>query len=133
MYCEHCGNKIEKSHSFCTKCGNLVVRDGALNGSPSKFVISADKWWHRLLKVIYIFLYLQVLWIVPAVWSVNSSEYVGYSFGQSQYRDTYGEAFWYSLLALLIFLVVIRLIKLTTLYIFWGHKPQWDLEFKKLF
>jgi hypothetical protein len=81
----------------------------------------------------YVFLHLQILWIIPAVWSVNSRQYVGYYSGQSQYQDTFGEAFWYSFLALLICIVILRLIKLTVLYITLAQKPAWKNEFRKLF
>ncbi len=124
MYCENCGNKNDDLHKFCTKCGQPI----APAMSAGKPVIEPDldqKWWHRLLKVAYIFLYLQILWIVPVVWSTNSSSYAGV--------DTYGEAFWNSLLAIVIFMVVIRLIKFTVLYIALAQKPQWKKEFKKFF
>ncbi len=92
-------------------------------------VISSDKWWHRLLKVAYVFMCLQILWIVPVVWSTNSTDYSYYG----GYTDTPGAAFWYSVLAIAIFMVVTRLIKITVLYVALGRKPEWAKEFKKLF
>ncbi len=96
-------------------------------------VVTNDKWWQRLLKVVYIFLYAQILWIVPVVWSTNSTSYSGYYGSTYHYEDTPGAAFWYSVLAIVIFVVVLRLIKLTVLYIAMGRKPEWKKEFKKLF
>jgi ABC-type Fe3+ transport system permease subunit len=139
MFCTNCGNKIEESDKFCTKCGNLstkgqeqIITKAAPTRTTSP-ILSEDKWWQRLLKVGYIFLCLQILWIVPVVWSVNSSTYVGYSYGQSSYKDTPDEAFWYSVLAILIFMVATRLLKITVLYVAMGKKPNWTSEFKKLY
>ncbi|MFA5755265.1 MAG: zinc ribbon domain-containing protein [Candidatus Paceibacterota bacterium] len=134
MFCEHCGSKIEESYKFCTKCGSsaisLVENHNLKKGS---FSILDDRWWHRLLKVFYIFLYIQILWIVPAVWSSNSSVYVGSYRGGYHYENTYWSAFWCSLLAIAIFMVAVRLIKITVLYIVIGRKPEWKKEFKKFF
>lgn len=98
-----------------------------INKTPVKNL--DERWWHRLLKVAYIFLYIQILWIVPVVWSVNSTSWSYYG----GYEDTTGAAFWYSVLAIVIFVVVLRLIKLTVLYIALAQKPIWRDEFKKLF
>ncbi len=92
-----------------------------------------ERWWHRLLRVAYIFLYLQILWIVPVVWSGNSSSYSGYYGGAYRYEDTPGAAFWYSVLAIVIFVVVLRLIKLTVLYVALARRPEWKNEFRRLF
>lgn len=134
MYCEKCGNQIDTSYKFCTKCGHSTIHTGSKNPVASQApVLSNDKWWHRVLKVSYIFVCVQILWIVPTVWVSNSSSYVGYSLGQYIYEDTYESAFLYSLLAICIFIVVTRLIKITVLYIAMGRKPEWKSEFKKLF
>ena len=129
MFCENCGNKLKEGHKFCTKCGHSASAVDENERKP----VADERWWHRIAKVVYIFLYLQILWIVPAVWSVNSSSYVGYYSGTSHYEDTYGVAFWYSILTILIFVVALRLIKITFLYITFGQKPQWKKEFKKFF
>lgn len=133
MFCENCGSKIKEGHKFCTKCGHSngssVPVPEVKNMSPITTTSVNERWWHRLLKVIYIFLYLQILWIVPLVWSANSSSYSYYG----GYEDTTGSAFWYSVLAIVIFVVVLRLIKLTVLYVALGQKPEWKKEFKKLF
>ncbi len=139
MYCTNCGSKIEGSDKFCIKCGNSLVTGNeqvALKVTPvhkATPVTLDDKWWQRLLKVGYIFLCLQILWIVPVVWDSNSSTYIGYSYGQSSYKDTPDEAFWYSVLAVIIFVTVTRLLKITVLYVAMGKKPNWESEFKKLY
>ena len=134
MFCENCGNKNDGSYKFCTKCGHptaLSAVESAIKKNPRSS--PDERWWHRLLKVAYIFLYLQILWIVPAVWSINSSSYTNYYLGEYHQEDTYAKAFWYSVLAIVIFVVVLRLIKLTVLYIAIAQKPEWKKEFKKLF
>ncbi len=134
MYCENCGNKLESNHKFCTKCGHSnVATENKRPSMQQAAVVTNDKWWQRLLKVVYIFLYAQILWIVPVVWSTNSTSYSGYYGSTYHYEDTPGAAFWYSVLAIVIFVVVLRLIKLTVLYIAMGRKPEWKKEFKKLF
>ena len=75
-------------------------------------------------------LVLVFLLVIPLVWSENSSNYDYYT---RSYTDTTGEAFWYSLLTLIIWVVVVRLIKITFLYIALAQKPQWKKEFKKFF
>lgn len=129
MFCENCGNKIEKDHKFCIKCGyatSPIYTDAKIE---TKNIIKNDRWWYRLLKVIYVFLYLQILWVIPVVWSSYSSSYNYYS----GYEDTQGSAFWHSILAIIIFVTVLRLIKLSVTYIILGQKPIWHEEIKKLF
>ena len=132
MFCEYCGNKNDESHRFCTKCGRPTFTSNLTLGDKKNLALD-EKWWHRLLKVIYLLSYVPLLIILPFVWSENSSRYVGYSFGRYQYEDTYSEAFWYSLLALAIYLVIIRLLKNIFQYIVWGQKPEWKKEFRKLY
>ena len=133
MFCEKCGNKLKENHNFCTECGH-----SNLDKQESKPISATNtleqKWWFRLSKVLYIFLYSFLLLIIPLVWSENSSTYTGYSstYG-GRYEDTYGKAFWYSLLTLFVYIVIMKLIKITFLYIAFGQKPQWKKEFKKLF
>src|SRR3989338_3315869 len=104
MFCENCGNKNAGSHKFCTQCGHPTVYSAVapnVKRNPTKSL--DERWWHRLLKVAYIFLYIQILWIVPVVWSVNSTSWSYYG----GYEDTTGTAFWYSILAIVIFVVVL--------------------------
>lgn len=133
MFCNNCGNELKAGHQFCTECGHSNTSNATKKTVTNQVTIRDDRWWHRFLKVLYVFIYLQILWILPAVWSTNSSIYVGHIRNEYVYRDTYGQAFWYSLLALAIFVVVVRLIKITVLYVIWAQKPQWKVEFKKLF
>ena len=134
MFFENCGNNNESSNKFCTKCGRPTTskeyQTSAMGNQPR---VMGERWWQRLLKVLYIFVYLQILWIVPAVWYDNSTSYVGYYGGKSNYQDTPGEAFWYAVLTAVIFVVVLRLIKITVLYVLMGIKPEWRSEFRKLF
>lgn len=138
MYCTNCGNKIEEYSKFCTNCGNSSVefnneiKPEVNHISVVQQVASDEKWWFRLLKVIYIFICLQILWIVPLVWSVNSTEYVSGYYG-GYYKDTPDTAFWYSVLAILIYMSLTRLLKIAVLYVSIGKKPQWGKEFKKFY
>ena len=131
MYCENCGDKINIHDQFCVECGHKVVKN---KESFPSFPISSNtdldqKWWHRLLKVVYIILYLPLLIIIPLVWSDNSQSWSYYE----GYTDTKGEAFWYSVVTLIIYFVITRLIKIAVLYVAMSQKPHWKKEFKKLF
>jgi len=132
MFCENCGNKIQDGYKFCTKCGQPPVSFGVSSVKRNSAANPNEQWWHRLIKVAYIFLYLQILWVVPVVWVVNSTDYVYYG-GKYQDVDTYGAAFWSTIFATMIFIVALRLIKLTILYVALAQKPEWHKEFKKFF
>ncbi len=134
MYCEHCGNKIDTSHKFCIKCGHAV--------SPSQARVTPyyqsaqglnDKWWQRLLKVLYVIAYLPLLGIVPAVWMSNDESCYTSIYSDPVCYGSDGEAFWYSLLTFVIYIVALRLIKISVLYIAFGQRPRWGREFKRLF
>jgi len=134
MFCKNCGNKIEKDLKFCTKCGNSVVYNEKENFKINqKIIILNDKWWHRLLKVIYIITYIPLLLIVPLVWSENLPYCYTYTYSVPSCSGSYSESFWYSLLTLVIYVVIIRLIKIAVLYVVVGQKPEWKNEFKKFF
>ncbi|MHB1118090.1 MAG: zinc ribbon domain-containing protein [Minisyncoccota bacterium] len=134
MYCEHCGNKLEQGHKFCTKCGHSSVPAQTQTAAAQQPGLSlGDKWWHRLLKVLYVIAYLPLLGIVPAVWMSNAESCYNSSYSGYTCYGSDGEAFWYSLLTLVIYMVVLRLIKVSVLYIAFGQRPQWKREFKKLF
>jgi hypothetical protein len=132
MFCEKCGNKNDESHKFCIKCGHpaIAVIDQCVKSNLVKNL--EERWWHRLFKVIYVMMYIQILWIVPVVWTINdtSSDYYG---GQFHYEATTGLAFWYSILTLVIYISVLRLIKIAVLYILFAQKPEWKKEFKRLY
>lgn len=125
MYCDNCGNQLEKDAKFCTKCGHKVVSVGY----QSKPHVE-EKWWERLFKVAYIVAYLPLTLVLILVWSESSSDYDYYT---RTYTETPGEAVWYCFLAILIYFAIMRLIKIAFLYITKGEKPHWGGEFKKLF
>lgn len=125
MNCTNCGDKTKEDASYCTSCGGETkeMKEGDTN-------LSEDKWWYRVLKVVYIALYLPLLSIVPGVW-YDTTPY--YSSSAGEYIGSYAEAFLYSLITLLVYLAVVRLIKITVLYIISGDKPEWKKEFTKLY
>jgi len=132
MFCKKCGNEIKADDRFCIKCG-AVSEAGDITtqrGGPT----FNDKWWHRLLKVLYVIAYIPLLGIIPAIWSSNKpySYYSYYSKTTTNY-GSYSEAFWYSLLTLVIYLVILRLIKIAVLYVAFGKRPEWKKQFKKFF
>lgn len=131
MFCEHCGTKIDSSFKFCTVCGQSITQTKAENQNtqiPTN--VSGDNWWQRLLKVAYIILYIPLLLILPAVWMANSQTY---DYSLDIYADTAGKAFWYCLIALVVYVALARLIKITVLYITLGIKPEWKKEFRRFF
>lgn len=131
MFCENCGTKLQDGHRFCTTCGHSTVQPERNNPASQAVTASLnEKWWQRFLKVIYIVLYIPLLGILPIVWSANSSSYNYYS---STSTDTSGTAFWYCLLTLLIYMAIVRLIKIAVLYIAVGKKPEWKKELKRPF
>lgn len=132
MFCEKCGNKLKENHKFCTECGHSNLDKQESKQTPSN--ILEQKWWFRLAKVFYIFLYIPLPFVIIGVWSENDpySYYGSYS-NQYYSHGSYSEAFWYSLLTLVVWVVILRLIKITFLYIAFGKKPQWKKEFKKIF
>lgn len=132
MFCENCGNKLKENHKFCTGCGHS---NSSELSHKKESIFSDEKWWHRLAKVIYIGLYLPLPVALIAVWSENSQSCVS-SFYPTYSRtctDTLGEAFLLTLLTLVAWVVVLRLMKIIFLYITLARKPQWKKEFKKFF
>ncbi len=132
MFCEKCGKKLKENHKFCTECGHSNLDKQKSKQTTSS--ILEQKWWFRLAKVFYIFLYIPLPFVMIGVWSENNP-YSYYSSYSNQYYNhgSYGEAFWYSLLTFIVWVTILRLIKITFLYIALGGKPQWKKEFKKLF
>jgi hypothetical protein len=132
MFCEKCGHKLNNER-FCSNCGqeahhaNIKVE---IFSNP----VSQEKWYLRLAKVAYIVLYIPLPFAIWGVWTSNDpySYYSSYSREWISY-GSYGEAFWYSLLTLIIWIVILRLLKIAVLYIVAGKKPTWSSEFKKLF
>jgi len=124
MFCIECGEKIEENSNFCNKCGS---RSDTLIKKHKKTNLDG-KWWIRLAKVIYVGLFLPAVGIVILVWSENAPYYSSYS---NTYRGSYGEAFFYSLLALVICIIVLKLIKISFLYVASGKTPDWKKELKR--
>jgi uncharacterized membrane protein len=128
MFCTNCGKKIKEGGVFCSECGHLVDITSPKKSPIEKSInIQNEKWWYRLLKVLYLIALLPLLGIIIIVWS----SYTPYCYSYSCY-GSYNEAFWYSLLTLVIGLIVLRLIKLAVIYVTIGRKPDWKKEFKKL-
>lgn len=133
MFCEKCGNKFKENHNFCTECGHSNF-DKQESKSISVTNILEQKWWFRLTKVFYIFLYIPLPFAIISVWIENTPDSYYSSLSKQYYsHGSYGEAFWYSLLTLVAWVIALRLIKITFLYIAFGKKPKWKKEFKKLF
>ena len=129
MFCKSCGNKLSETSKFCTKCGKVVEEISVEKSTKSEEL--EQKWWYRLAKVLYVGTYFPLLILIPLVW-IESAPY--YSSYYREYRGgSYGEAFWYSLLTLVAYVVVVRLIKISFLYIALVQKPEWKKEFKKFF
>lgn len=124
MLCKNCNNNLKEEDKFCTKCGSPVIKQ-SVEITPTA---SDEKWWYRLLKVIYIFLYIPLPFLLWLVWEENATSWSYYGS-----QDTTGSAIWYTFITLVIYMVIIRLIKLACLYIAVGQKPNWKKEFKRLF
>jgi hypothetical protein len=126
---------MSDTHKFCIKCGNST------STSKEKFAkseldhsIPKDKWWYRLLKVIYVVSYLPLLGIIPGVWMSNAKScYYSYYSYTTSCSGSDSEAFWYSFLTLVIYMIVVRLIKIAVLYVAIGQKPEWKRQFRKIF
>lgn len=127
MYCTNCGNKILSSEKFCINCGFQVLSNSD-NEPTSQTTLEVtvskkkdEKWYHRLGIVIYVLAHLPLLIVVPVVWSENAEYYSSYS---KAYYGSDLESFWYSLLTIIIWVGVLRLIKMTVNYIVRGIKPK---------
>lgn len=130
MYCHKCGSEINRDDKFCIKCGFLISSEKTID----KPAISEDKWYLRLAKVVYIISYIPLPFVIFGVWISNHprSYYDSYTHEYTIY-GSYGEAFWYSVLALVAWIVILRLIKIAVLFIFTAQKPKWEMEFRKFF
>jgi hypothetical protein len=120
MFCTNCGKKISESATFCTECGKSTAPETEVKTHNSNL---DHRWWLRLAKVIYIGLYILLPFLLLIVWDENSSGYYGST----------EDAFWATLFTLIIYIVSVRLIKITFLYIAFAQKPRWKKEFKKFF
>jgi len=111
MFCEQCGNPLKEGHKFCTKCGNSNTPGVATKTSQGPHPFD-QKWWFRLMKVIYITLYIPLPFLLLLTWDDS-------------------ESFWAILTVFIVYIVIVRLIKITFFYITFGEKPKWKREFKK--
>ena len=127
MYCENCGNEYSPEENFCIKCGSplgaasLESTVKPVNEMPEAKKKKDERWYHRLGVVAYVIAHLPLLIVLPIVWSENDTSYNSYS---RSYTDTSGEAFWYCLLTLVIWVLVLRLIKMALKYVVRGTKPK---------
>ena len=133
MFCEKCGNKINEFDKFCNKCGSNVLFEESVIENVDYKSKPEYKWWFRLAKVIYIFFYIILVPILILVWGENNStSHYDYYTKSFVYTSTFGNAIWVSFLTLAVYTIILRLIKLSFLYIFFGQKPHWKKEFKKI-
>ena len=89
-----------------------------------------QRWWLRLARVTYIALHIPLLIIALFVWEINAPSCNIYG---TRCSGSYEEVFWYLTLSFAIYITIMRLIKISFLYISLSQKPQWKDEFKKLF
>lgn len=131
MFCTNCGKTVSINSAFCVDCGKPISHEVV---KTSTTVGVGKKWWLRLAIVIYISLYIPLPFVLVGVWTINDPEsyYDSYFKTYTNY-GSYGEAFWYSLLTLVIWIVVLRIMKITFLYVVFGKKPKWTSEFKSLY
>lgn len=94
--------------------------------SVDRNVHTNEKWWHRFFKVVYFFLYIILPLILISVWDANScSSYSSYC--------SEDDAFWATLFTFVGYIVVLRLIKITSRYVVIGEKVNWNKEFTSFF
>lgn len=120
MFCENCGNRYSDGENFCIKCGGALNGTVAATGKISR-IKDDERWWHRLAKVVYVAVHLPLLLVVPIVWSENARHYSSY---YKEYMGSDSDAFWYCILTIIVWLVVLRLIKMAVRYVAGGVKPR---------
>lgn len=136
MFCTNCGTKVDAGISFCTACGKAISPEGNHSQSTTSYQTITqpksvnERWWHRLGRVIYYGMHLNLLWMIPLTWSENTPYYSSYS---KTYSGSYGEAFWYTLLVFVIYVGILRVIKIATVYVTKGERVNWHKEFTSFF
>lgn len=88
---------------------------------PTTNTTEGEKWYHRLAHVLYILLHFPVIFVVQEVWSEYAREY---SYYHQMYLGSDFDALVFSFIAIIIYFVVLRTIKMTFKYIFNGIKPK---------
>jgi hypothetical protein len=89
-----------------------------------------QKWWFRIAKVVYIFLYL---FLAVGVIASGVDNFYSYNTDIKSNVYTPGNALVNVLAVMAIGLVIIKATKITFFYIFLAQKPHWKREFTKLF
>ncbi len=131
MFCEKCGEKLDSKDKFCVGCGNSVNKEKELKNHTLN---KENKWWVRLFRVIYILLYIPLPFTLYGVWTSNDVyTYYDYYSKKNISYGSFADAFWYSLLTFVIWVIVLRLIKISVKYIAIGQKPEWEKELKKIY
>ena len=94
---------------------------------PQKTEVTTDsinkdeKWYHRLAIVVYILSHIPLIFVVQAVWLEYAREY---SYYHKTYVGSDADALWLSFIAIIIYILVLRLIKMIIKYILKGTKPK---------
>ncbi len=130
MFCTYCGAPLNETDKFCIKCGRPTSPDTEPTQKIKSVSRPDERWWYRLAKIFYILLYFPLPLVILIAWEENRSSY---DYLTRSTVDTSEKAFWYSLLTLVIYLAIIRLIKISFLYVMLGRKPDWQKELKKFF
>ncbi|QQS61833.1 MAG: hypothetical protein IPN70_02885 [Candidatus Moraniibacteriota bacterium] len=89
-----------------------------------------QKWWFRIAKVAYIFLYLFFAILIIASGVDNF-----YSYDTVMKSNSYtpGFAFLNMLIVIAIGFIITKITKITFFYIFLAQKPNWKKELTKIF
>jgi hypothetical protein len=127
MFCKNCGHQSDNGKKFCSQCGTELTAPIQTHVNTS---IEEEVWWKRLIKVVYIVLHIPLPLILIVVWAGTSSSYDYYS---KTTHNNYGEAFFYVLLSLIIYVLILRLIKLAYRYVVLGKHPEFKKEFKRFY
>lgn len=129
VFCENCGNKINKEDLFCPNCGNKIM---IKNHSHQVFQELEVKPWFRLIKVFYIFCYFLLFVIVYFVFDDSSSVWNYNSYSGGYYTYDYFEGMWAAFWTYVGGSAFLKFIKLSMFYVSKGIKPQWSTEIKKV-
>jgi hypothetical protein len=127
MFCERCGNKLNKGDLFCIECGQRRTVDETRIPTTNKL---EGKWWFRLLKVAYIGAYLLLVPALLFTWTENSTRY---DYALREYVSTPGAAFWASFTILLIYIAIMKTLRISFFYVALGDRAKWKREIIKFY